>query len=58
MKSNIIEGLKGLSEVIGFLAVLDLLVVMGAMIQIASNVQTPHINFWDAQIRFVINLLK
>lgn len=40
------------------LAIIDASVVVFTMLQIASGVDTPHIAFWDAQIRFVADLLK
>lgn len=40
------------------LAIIDVSVVVFTMLQIASGVDTPHIQFWDVQIRFISNLLS
>jgi len=37
--------------------ILDALVLMATIGQIASGEPTPHIPFWDAQIKVIANIL-
>lgn len=40
------------------LLAIDLVVVFFTMLQIGSGVDTPHIAFWDEQIRFIVHIFK
>lgn len=51
-------GVKAGLWFVAILAAIDLMVVLFTMLQIASGVDTPHIHFWDVQIRFITNLLN
>ena len=42
---------------VSFLVIIDVMVVIFAIAQIASGVDTPHIGFWDAQIRFITKII-
>lgn len=53
MKNALNIAFEGLVLLIG----IDLIIVFAAMFQIMAGVSTPHISFWDAQIRFIANLL-
>lgn len=50
--------LSAIRNIIIILIIVDIIVVIGTMFQIAQGIDTPHIAFYDAQIRFIINLLK
>lgn len=39
------------------LVLLDLFIVFMAMLQISAGINTPHIAFWDVQIKAVAQLL-
>lgn len=53
MKNALNMVFEGVMLLIG----IDLIIVFAAMLQIMSGVNTPHIAFWDAQIRFIVNFL-
>lgn len=36
----------------------DLTVLMFMALQISIGESTPHIDFWDSQLRFIINLIS
>jgi len=40
------------------LLLVDLMIVATAMAQIAAGISTPHIPFWDAQIKFVVSVIN
>lgn len=50
--------LINIGEFLAVVALLDLLVVFLTMMQIANGTETPHIPFWDTQIRFVAGLIR
>ena len=44
--------------VIANLLIIDLAIMAVTMLQIANGVPTPHIPFWDAQIRAVLSIIE
>lgn len=58
--SEIIKNNLTIGNVFGFIiAVLlfDMAILFCTLLQIAHGTPTPHIPFWDAQIRLVVHLL-
>lgn len=53
MKNTLSMVFDGLALLIG----IDLIIVFVATLQIMAGISTPHIAFWDAQIRFIVNSL-
>lgn len=46
-----------ISSAIAIAIALDITIVAWTMLQIASGAPTPHIPFWDAQIKAILTLM-
>lgn len=49
--------MKNFTTIIACLLALDIIIVLWAMLQLSSGVDTPHIAFWDYQIKGILWLL-
>ena len=49
---------KNIFNFLAFVLLFDMAILFCTLMQIAEGVPTPHIPFWDAQIKVVATLLK
>ena len=50
--------MKATINTIIILALTDLIIVLFIMLAIANGEDVIHVGFWDAQIRFIVNIIR
>lgn len=52
-----VEKFNTIGKALIALALIDLFVVLMTMVQIGQGIDTPHIAFWDVQIKFIAHIM-